>query len=72
VNTSSSVQRVLAPLCLLVAATLSSGCGSACDDAQQLCEDCELDPQDCEPLYAEASAEFCEDAVDTYEASCGE
>ncbi len=53
-------------------ATLGYGCGGACSDAQSLCEECEVDPERCERLFADADSDFCEAAVETYEASCAE
>ena len=51
---------------------LGTACGGACDDAIALCEDCELEvvKADCEGRFDEASTEYCEQAVETYEQSC--
>jgi len=51
---------------------LGLGCGGVCSDAQDLCEECELDVDRCANLYDEANSEFCESAVAVYEASCAE
>jgi len=48
----------------------ASGCGDACSEAESLCEDCEVEGADCQAAFADASQEYCQKAVDAYEASC--
>jgi hypothetical protein len=62
----------MASICALGALVLTPGCGGACSDAVDLCQECELVTDNCENLYADASSEFCEAAVEVYEASCAE
>ena len=54
----------------LATAFLVGGCADACSEAESLCEDCSVEGEDCAAAFANASNEFCEDAVKTYEASC--
>lgn len=55
---------------MAMAVVLTSGCGDSCSEAESLCEECEVEGTDCSLTFADASADFCEDAVAAYEASC--
>ncbi len=60
---------------LLISAMISvlaclQGCGHACCEAQSLCEEFSVEGEDCEAAFRNAPSDFCDRAVETYEASC--
>jgi len=54
---------------LLFAAGMNTGCATACDDAVSLCEQCDPPEVNCDNTYNNASEAFCEEAIETYQAS---
>lgn len=45
------------------------GCSGVCDDAKELCQQCELSTSNCD-RFDDLSSEDCEEAVTTYENNC--
>ncbi|MBI4706234.1 MAG: hypothetical protein HY744_34490 [Deltaproteobacteria bacterium] len=48
-----------------------AGCGDVCDDAVEMCQECELKTDDCLARFEHASEAYCAAAVDAYDAHCG-
>ncbi|MEM9694548.1 MAG: hypothetical protein AAGA56_18510 [Myxococcota bacterium] len=58
---------------LLVAVVgLTTGCNSACSEAEDLCVECGIDPQRCEAQFEDVSEDVCEEQVESYRANCTE
>lgn len=51
-----------------------TGCADTCGEAESLCVECEGGTPDadanCEATFGDANAEFCEQAIATYESNC--
>jgi len=54
---------------LLFAALMNTGCASACSEAVSLCEQCDPPTVNCDNTFNNATEEFCEEAVATYQIS---